>query len=185
MLTFVPTIVELYMIFLSMESSKSLCLDGTSPFSSRNIGVLWGKVHFAVIDFFNNSKINVTANHTFITLIPKQTVANRVDQFRLIALCNVAYKIITKILSTRLKPQLDDIIHPNQACSFQIPNRSIVNNEIINHKVMFYLNSKKGKNCYMAVKVDMTKVYDKVEWNILVELLHTHGFDDKLCNMIK
>lgn len=41
-----------------------------------------------------------------------------------------------------------------------------------------YLNSKKGKNYYMTVKVDMTKAYDKVEWDVLIRLLRAHSFDN-------
>lgn len=72
-----------------------------------------------------------------------------------IALCNVIYKLITKIISNHLQKILDLIIHPNQATF--IPNRSIVDNGIINHEVMFYLKSKKGRKSFMAVKVDMAK----------------------------
>lgn len=50
------------------------------------------------------------------------------------------------------------MIHPSQ--SVFIPNRAIMDNVIINHKVITYLNTKKGRKGFMAVKVDMSKVYD-------------------------
>lgn len=118
----------------------------------------------------------------FVSLVPKKQAANRVEQFCPIALCNVAYKIITKIMSSLLKDTLNQLIHPNQSAF--IPNRSIIDNGIINHEVIFYLNSKKGKKGYMAIKIDMAKAYDKVEWSVLMAILKQHGFNDRVCDMI-
>jgi hypothetical protein len=53
-------------------------------------------------------------NATFFALIPKEKEANFADKFRPISLCNVIYKIITKILANRLKPILQEIIYPKQ-----------------------------------------------------------------------
>lgn len=93
---------------------------------------------------------------------PKRKGANRVEQFRSIALCNVIYNVIIKILAAHLKAHLDLImIYPTQ--SVFILNRSILDNIIINHEIMVYLNVKKGRKGFMTVKVDMTKVYDMVE----------------------
>lgn len=64
-----------------------------------------------------------------------------VEHYRPIAVCNVIYKVITKILARWLRPHLEDIIHPSQTAF--IPNRAIQDNIIINHEIMMYLNSKK------------------------------------------
>lgn len=53
-------------------------------------------------------------NSTFLVLIPKKEEANRLDQFRAIALCNVVYKIITKLIIERLKPLLGSLISTKQ-----------------------------------------------------------------------
>ena len=50
-------------------------------------------------------------NYTFITLIPKVKNPERVFEFRPISLCNVIYKIISKVLANRFKPILNDIIY--------------------------------------------------------------------------
>lgn len=63
--------------------------------------------------FFRNGSIRHVVNHTFITLVPKRVGANRVEQFRPIALCIVIYKVISKVISTHLKHHLESLIHPS------------------------------------------------------------------------
>lgn len=96
------------------------------------------------------------------------------EQFRPSALCNVFFKIITKIIAERLRQVLEDIIHPNQAAF--IPHRSIRDNIMINHEVMHYMNLKKGKlGLLMAIKIDLAKAYDRVEWDDLKVITRNMG----------
>lgn len=44
---------------------------------------------------------------TLIVLIPKEAVPKSASQFRPICLCNVVYKLLTKVLVNRLRPMLD------------------------------------------------------------------------------
>ena len=56
-------------------------------------------------------------NATFLTLIPKEMGVDTPGKFRPIALCNVIYKIISKVISNRLKPLLLMLISLEQ-CGF-------------------------------------------------------------------
>lgn len=182
-LTTIPSDVEIHRSLISMANNKSLGLHGMSPvFFKTYWSIIVVDVINAVQNFFSTGKLNKAVNHTFITLVPKRLAANKVELFRPIALCNVIYKLITKILSSGLKGLLVDIIHLNQATF--IPNQSISDNCIINHEVMFYLNSKQGKTIFMAIKVDMAKAYDMVEWATLITILHNHGFCTRFCDLL-
>lgn len=79
------------------------------------------------------------------------------------------YKITIKIISSSLFNHLYDIIHLNQATF--IPNRSIQDNVITIHEIMRYWDTKKGVKGYMAMKVDLVKAYDRVEWGILRQII--------------
>jgi hypothetical protein len=52
---------------------------------------------------------------TFLTLIPKEEDATHPKQFKSISLCNVIYKIITKVMANYLKPILPFIISKEQS----------------------------------------------------------------------
>lgn len=84
----------------------------------------WGKIGSDVIkevqDFFFTGILNISYNNTFVALIPKVPSACRVEHFMPISLCNMIYKIITKIITSRLRRILEKIIHPSQAAF--IPN---------------------------------------------------------------
>ena len=69
----------------------------------------------AVLSCLNSSSILKSINHTFITLIPKVKNPERVSEFRPISLCNVIYKIVSKVIANRLKPYLNSIISETQS----------------------------------------------------------------------
>lgn len=180
----IPTPIEIKQALFSMANNKSPGPDGMTPIFFKNFWSIVGNdLTLAIQDFFIHGRLTKAVNHTFIALIPKRLAANRLEHFRPISLCSVVYKIITKIISTRLKPVLGSIIHPNQTAF--IPGRSIVDNCIINQEVMHYLQTKKGNWGFMAVKIDMAKAYDMVEWPVLLRILALHGFCPKFCALIQ
>lgn len=62
-----------------------------------------GDVTQSVLSWLNSGTLPQLVNHTFITLIPKKKCPEHVSDFRPISLCNVLYKIFSKVLANRLK----------------------------------------------------------------------------------
>lgn len=94
----------------------------------------------------------------------------------------MVFKLLTKIIAGRLRVLLDQIIHPCQAAF--IPTRSIGNNVIINHKIMHFLNKKKGRLGYMAITLDLAKAYDRIEWGVLIHIISKFGFSSEFTALI-
>ena len=65
-----------------------------------------------VLDFLNSRNMVPDINHTNIVLIPKEKNPKKMSDFRPISLCNVIYKIISKVLENRLKQVLPHVISP-------------------------------------------------------------------------
>ena len=161
------------MIVFALKSGKSPGPDGMSPCFFKSYWLIIGEtVVKAVQHFFDSGHLLRAFNHSFIALVPKKESASRVEHFRPISLCNVVYKVITKILSTRIKPILDRLVSPAQHAF--IPDRGISDNTIICQELMHHIQKKKGKMGLMAIKIDMAKAYDKVEWHLLTHILHLH-----------
>ncbi|XP_043717788.1 uncharacterized protein LOC122665701 [Telopea speciosissima] len=114
-------------------------------------------------------------NKTFICVIPKVKAPESADNFRPISLCNIAFKIITKLIAERLNGALDQIISPVKS-SFT-PNRLISDNILVAHEMFHYIKKqKKGKDKFLALKLDMRKAYDRLEWNFIEGMLLKLGF---------
>ena len=124
----------------------------------------------AVPSYLNSRSILKSSNHTFITLIPKVQNLVRVSNFGPISLSNVIYKIVSKVIMNRLKPLLDSIISETQSAF--IADRFITNNILIAFKSLHHMkNNCTSKQGFMALKLDMSKAYDRVEWSFLERIL--------------
>ncbi|KAF7150466.1 hypothetical protein RHSIM_Rhsim02G0009200 [Rhododendron simsii] len=131
-----------------------------------------------VKDFFERKANLDKLNLTNLIVIPKIPNPEAISQFRPISLCNFAYKIISKILANRLKPLLPTLIFQQQSAF--IPGRQIHDNIIVAHEVFHYIKHKKrGPKSFMALKLDLSKAFDRVRWNFLEERLRKLGFGEK------
>ena len=136
----------------------------------------------SIIEFFRSGKLLKQLNHTFIALIPKRENPTETQHFRPISLCNTIYKTISKIMVNRLRPLLDQLISPVQSAF--IPGRSIHENIILTHEVMHKFRKIKGKHAWVALKLDMEKAYDRLEWPFIRACLQQLGFHSTWINWV-
>lgn len=100
-----------------------------------------------------------------------------------IALCNLLYKILAKALANRLKLLLNNIISEYQSAF--VPEMMITDNIIVAYETQHFLKRKRqGKEGYVALKVDMSKAYDRGEWNYLRAIMQHLGFCTRWINWI-
>jgi hypothetical protein len=158
--------------------------DGFSAdFFQEHWAIIGDEVCAAVLGFLNNGYMDADINSTFIALIPKKKQPTSVTEFRPISLCNVIYKIISKILANRLKGILSQIISSNQSAF--IPGRLISDNVLAAYETLHSMHTRLwGKVGFMALKLDMSKAYDRVEWNFLEAVMHKMGFASKWIEII-
>ena len=137
----------------------------------------------AVLSCMNYGSLLKSINNTFITLILKVKNPERVSEFRPISLCDVIYKIISKVLANRLKPILNDIISESQSAF--IADRLITDNVLIAFESLHHMKTNcTGRTGFMALKQDMSKAYDRVEWGFLEKILLKMGFQESWVAMI-
>ncbi|KAA3459024.1 reverse transcriptase [Gossypium australe] len=129
------------------------------------------------LDILNGRREFGDINKTRLVLIPKVDKPKTMSQFRPISLCNVIYKIIAKVLVNRMSNILDACINESQGAF--IPGRLISDNVLIAYEALHSLKMKKsGRKGTFALKLDMSKAYDRVEWDFLAGMMKSLGFHD-------
>lgn len=82
-----------------------------------------------ILDILNSRKDISAINDTYISLIPKVKSAFYVKDFRSISLCNVTYKLVSKVIVNRLRASMSSVIHDSQ--NALVKNRLIIDNIIV------------------------------------------------------
>ena len=122
---------------------------------------------------FRDGELAASMKNSVTRLIFKKR-GDRKDlkNWRPIALLNVDYKIISKVITTRLSHVLEDIVHPDQTCS--VPGRSIFANATLLRDVLNYIQ--RTDEAAILVSLDQEKAFDRVNRSFLLDLLRAYGF---------
>ncbi|GJW69800.1 RNA-directed DNA polymerase, eukaryota, reverse transcriptase zinc-binding domain protein [Tanacetum coccineum] len=132
--------------------------DGYSTKFYKSAWTVIGKEVYEVVkEFFRNREMLGEVNATRITLVPKSKTPMKVSDYRPIACCNVIYKVISKILTNRIKNALTRIVNPSQSAF--IPGRQITDNILLTQELLRGYNWKNGAK-RVALKIDIQKSYD-------------------------
>ncbi|OMO78705.1 reverse transcriptase [Corchorus capsularis] len=173
---------EIQKTLFSMSSDKAPGPDG---FNAHFFKTAWSVVKQDVIEtilhFFNTCDLLPAFNSTAITRVPKVPNPSYITEFRPIACCIIIYRCITKILANRMQPCLPFLIADNQYAF--IKGRKLVDNVLLAQEIVCgYNRSNISPRC--ALKIDLRKAFDSVDWSFLVNILQAHDFPDVFINWL-
>jgi hypothetical protein len=178
------TASEIELALKQMAPLKAPGPDGMSPiFYQKYWHIVGHDIIEAILSCLRDGSLLKKINHTNICLIPKVQNPETVKNFRPISLCNVLYKIIAKVLANRLKKILPQIISESQSAF--VPGRLISDNILIAFETLHHMQHMKGgRQGYMALKLDMSKAYDRVEWEFLEKIMLKMGFHTRWVSIV-
>lgn len=167
-----------------MHPDKSSGPDGLNPaFFQQFWSVLGHEVFACCKQWLDNCSFPASLNDTNVVLIPKKENAKCLKDLRPIALCNVLYKILAKVLANSLQLVLPSLISENQSAF--VPGRSITDNMLVAFEVIHHMQRKNSVGeGEVALKLDISKAYDRVDWDFLKARMKGMGFEKKWIDWI-
>ena len=162
-----------------MHLEKSPGPDGLNPGFYQRFWPLIGDQIFSVASqWILTGAFPLGLNNTLIVLIPKCENPSSMKELRPNSLCNVLYKLVAKVLANHMKDVLCRLISPSQAAF--VLGRSITDNILLESEILHCLK-RRTRGCIgdVALKLDIIKAYDKVDWGFLQFMLRKIGFAEQ------
>ena len=166
-----------------MGNQKAPGPDGLPTlFYKKYWNVVGSSVTEAIQSFFRSGKILKEVNNSLLVLIPKNNCSSSVNHYKPISLCNTVYKAISKIMVSKLRPLLERLVSPCQSAF--TPGRWIAENQLIVHELLHSFKKRKVKGGFLAMKLDLQKAYDRVNWHFLRAVLINFGFHERFVTWV-
>ena len=177
------TAEEIKAVVFKMPSNKSPGPDGYTPeFFKAAWPIIGEDVVVSVQSFFLKGFLPKGINSTILTLIPKKENAKEMKDYRPISCCIVLYKVISKLLANRLKGILPQFISNNQSAF--VKDRLLMENLLLVTKLVKDYH-KSEISSRSAMKIDISKAFDSVQWPFLLTTLEALGFPAKYIHWVR
>jgi hypothetical protein len=165
------TCEELKEALFEIHPDKAPGPDGFNPAFYQHFWDRCGEdVYVATKDWLERGYFPSSLNDTNICLILKCDNPISMKDLRPISLCNVLYKMVSKLLANRLKGCLEKCVSEEQSAF--IEGRSILDNALSAIEVIHALKRKtRGRKRELTLKIDISKAYDKVDWGFIRGML--------------
>lgn len=179
-----PSGEEVREAMFAMHPNKAPGIDGHHALFFQKFWHIMGPDIISFVQSWWCGEVDLDeVNRTCIVLIPKCENQLSMKDFRPISLCTVLYKILSKTMANRLKVILPSIISPNQSAF--VPRRLITDNALVAFEI-FHAMKRTGasRDGVCALKLDMSKAYDRVEWCFQEQVMKKLGFCDEWINKV-
>lgn len=168
--------------FFSLPRNKSCGPDGySSEFFIGCWSIIAPEIISAVKEFSREGKLLKQWNSTTLVLIPKTRNASKIGDFRPISCLNTLYKVISRLLTVRLKEVLEHVVSHTQ--STFMPGRLLAENVLLATELdQGYKRSNISPRAML--KVDLRKAFDSVRWDFVIATLNVMGLPQRYVNWI-
>ncbi|WOK98607.1 hypothetical protein Cni_G07319 [Canna indica] len=167
----------------SMERGKAPSPDGSGlEFYLNYWELIKNPLLLAFNEFQQKAHIPNSWGLTSMVFIPKKENPRTITDYRPIALCNVQYKILSKLLVNRLKICIDKVVSNEQAAFIQ--NRKLHDNIIIASEIVNIISKSKRKKHFLILKLDLEKTFDRVSWEAVHEIMKRMNFPRVFCGWL-
>ena len=176
------TAEELQAAVLGLKNGKAPGIDGLpADFYKSFWSVIGGDVLDVLRDSLVSGCLPLSCRRAVITLFPKKGDLQQLKNWRPVSLLCTDYKLLSKVLATRLGKVMAEVIHVDQ--SYCVPGRLITDNVMLIRdflEVSGSLGVETG-----LISIDQEKAFDRVEHHYLWHTLQAFGFSPGFIAMIQ
>ena len=173
------TTEEVHRELKEMQGNKSPGLDGlTKEFYLSFWEVIGDDLVETVNNVFLTENLSETMRTAVISVLFKKGDPAEVKNYRPVSLLTVDYKVITKVLKTRLSKVMSSLVDPEQACG--VPGRSI-NDQLLNLQAVIEHAGAAGG---ALVAIDLMKAFDRLSHRYMREVLQRMNFGENFLKWI-
>ena len=175
------TLDEILVALKGMDNNKSPGPDGIPKEFYLSFFDVLGPVLVKVLNLAHDSRLSSSQRLSYITLLCKDSSASEnMKNWRLISLLCVDTKIISKVITNRIRQVIGKLVHKDQTCS--VPGRSILDNNHLLRNIEFYCDQKDLECAFISL--DNEKAFGRVEYEFMFMVLKQYGFGDSLIQWI-
>ncbi|KAJ4802650.1 RNA-directed DNA polymerase (reverse transcriptase)-related family protein [Rhynchospora pubera] len=175
MLAAQPTDDEITKVVFSIHPDRACGPDGLNGRFVQHYWALFKPYLLHTVHaFFQTGKLEPILARSNVVLIPKKEDPKEVTDYRPISVCNLVYKVISKLLSARMRCLMSRLVGCNQ-CAF-VPGRVISDNILLLREIMHSFAKSTFREQAFCFKCDLSKAFDRMEWHFVVRVLQLYGF---------
>ena len=175
---------EIKTAIFTMEDQKSPGIDGIPIEFYKTFYASLKEDLIEVINYilFQKQELTESMKKAIVSLIPKNDETENLKNWRPISLLCVDYKIISKCITNRLKPTMNEIISEEQTAS--VPGRTIYDNLFFTRDFIELANKKGFRNTFI-LSLDNEKAFDKIDRDYVFRVLEKMNYPPIFIDFIR
>lgn len=152
-----------------IPSDKALGPNGFNGFFLKRCWHIIAQDYYRLAAHFHAENTNLQVlNSSFITLVPKKTSPETVNDFRPISLMGLSLKILTKLMAGRLQGVILKLVSENQYGFFK--GRTIQDSLAWSFEYIHQCQQSKREI------IDFEKAFDTIEHSAILSVMQSMGF---------
>ncbi len=167
---------ELTIAVNQLASGRAPGIDGlTIDFYKHFWAVIGPDLHEVLMRSYDDNVLPASCRRAVLTLLPKKGDLMELKNWRPVALLCTDYKVLSRALSSRLKPYIGLLVHMDQ--TYCIPDRTIMDNLFLMRDVMDVCNV--YNQSVGILSLDQEKAFDRIDHDFLFSVFKAFGFGEK------
>jgi len=130
---------------------------------------------------YRYGQISDNQKHGMLVCVPKKPRTMRTDDYRHLTLLNTDFKLLSRIITNRIRPWTATILHPSQYCGIQ--GHNIFEAIVGVREAIAYTEC--TRSSIFILSQDFKEAFDKISHDYLLTVLGKYGFSSRFQQYIE